>query len=75
MFGITIIFGLPMLVAGAMIDPQGLHLRGLVTYAAIMLVLLPFAGGWQLLAAQLVFPTAGRTRLGAVFSLWIGGMK
>jgi hypothetical protein len=73
MYAVALIFGVPMLVAGAMIDPEGLHLRGLVTYAAIMLVLLPFAGGWQLLAAQLVLPTAGRSRLGAMFSLWIGG--
>src|SRR5271156_24989 len=72
MYVIVPIFGLPLLIAGAMIDPQGLHLGGLITYAAIMLVAMPFLG-WQLLAAEFVFPSAGRTRLGAVIGLWIGG--
>jgi hypothetical protein len=72
-YAVTAIFGLPLLIAGAMIDPQGLHLRGLLTYTGIMLVLLPFMGGWQLLVTQLVVPTAGRSRVGAVFNLWIGG--
>jgi hypothetical protein len=72
MLGVTLIFGLPMLVAGAMIDPQGLHLWGLVTFTGIMLILLPIAG-WYLFATQLVLPTAGRRRLGAVFNLWLGG--
>jgi hypothetical protein len=67
-YAITAIFGLPLLIAGAMIDPQGLHLRGLITYTAIMLVLMPFAGGWQLLVTQLVVPTAGRSRVGAVLT-------
>jgi hypothetical protein len=72
MLGVTPVFGLPMLVAGAMIDPQGLHLWGLVSFTGIMLILLPI-GAWYLFAAQLVVPTAGRSRLGAVFNLWIGG--
>jgi hypothetical protein len=72
MYAITAIFGLPLLIAGAMIDPQGLHLGGLIMYAAIMLVAMPFFG-WQLLATELVLPSAGRTRLGAVIGLWIGG--
>ena len=70
---VTAIFGPPLLIAGAMIDPQGLHLRGLLTYTGIMVVLLPVAGGWQLLVTQLVVPTAGRSRVSAVFNLWIGG--
>jgi len=73
MFGVTIIFGLPMLIAGGMINPDGLRLGGLITYAVIMLILMPFGGGWLLLATQLVVPTAGRTRLGAVLSTWVGG--
>jgi hypothetical protein len=72
MYAITAVFGVPLLVAGAMIDPQGLHLGGLITYAAIMLVAMPFLG-WQLLATEFVFPSAGRTRLGAVIGLWVGG--
>jgi hypothetical protein len=61
-----------MLIAGAMIDPQGLHLSGMLTYTAIMLVLVPFAG-WFIFASQLVLPTAGSSRLGAVAGLWVGG--
>jgi hypothetical protein len=72
-YAVAAIFGLPLLIAGAMIDPQGLHLWGLLTYTGIMLVLMPFMGGWQLLVTQLVVPTAGRSRAGAVFNLWIGG--
>jgi hypothetical protein len=71
-YAITAIFGVPLLIAGAMIDPQGLHLGGLIMYGAIMLVAMPFLG-WQLLATEFVFPSAGRTRLGAVIGLWIGG--
>jgi hypothetical protein len=37
-----------------------------------MLVLLPFTA-WPIFAAQLVLPTAGRTRLRAVINTWIGG--
>ena len=73
MTAILLVFGAPLLIAGAMIDPQGLHLWGLITYTAIMLVLMPFAEGWQLLATQLILPTAGRSRLAAVVNLWLGG--
>ena len=55
-----------------MIDPQGLHPGGLITYAAVMLALMPI-GGWLLFASQLVLPSAGRSRLGAVIGLWLGG--
>jgi hypothetical protein len=72
MLGVTLVFGLPMLVAGGMIDPQGLPVRGLISVAGIMLVVVPI-GGWFVFATQLVLPTAGRSRLGAVFNLWIGG--
>jgi hypothetical protein len=69
---ILLIFGAPMLISEAMINPEGLHLRGLITYTAVMLIVMPFAG-WQLLLTQFVLPTAGRSRLGAVASLWFGG--
>jgi len=72
MYVITAIFGVPLLIAGAMIDPQGLHLGGLITYTAIMLVLMPF-GGWYLFASQLVLPSAGGSRVGAFIGLWLGG--
>ncbi len=55
-----------------MISPDGLHIRGLVSYAAIMLVIMPFAA-WQIFATQLVLPTAGPTRMRAVFNTWVGG--
>jgi hypothetical protein len=73
MFGVTIVFGVAMLIAGTMINPDGLRLGGLIAYAGIMLILMPFGGGWLFLATQFVVPTAGRTRLGAVFNTWIGG--
>jgi hypothetical protein len=72
MYGVAVVFGLPLLLAGAMIDPAGLHLWGLIGYTGIMLVLMPFAG-WPLLLTQFVLPTAGHSRLGAVASLWFGG--
>jgi hypothetical protein len=71
-YAITAIFGVPLLVAGAMITPQGLHLGGLITYTAIMLVLMPISG-WYLFATEFLFPPAGSSRLGAVVSFWIGG--
>jgi hypothetical protein len=56
-----------------MVMPEGLHLAGLVNYTLTMLVLMPFGGGWPLLATQFALPTAGRTRLAAVVNTWIGG--
>jgi hypothetical protein len=72
-FAVAVIFGVPLLIAGTMTNPEGLRLAGLINYTLIMLVLMPFSGGWLLLATQLVVPTAGRTRLAAVANTWIGG--
>ena len=72
MFAVTIMFGLPMLFAGAMLDPQDLNPPSLVRYWAIMLVLLPFAA-WPVLLTQLALPTAGHSRLAAIFNVWFGG--
>ncbi len=72
MFGVTIVFGGSLLIAGTMINPDGLRLRGLINYSLVMLVLMPFAA-WQIFATQLVLPTAGRTRLRAVINTWLGG--
>jgi hypothetical protein len=72
-FAVAAIFGLPLFISGAMVMPEGLHLGGLITYTLIMLVLMPFGGGWLVLATQFALPTAGRTRLGAVLNTWIGG--
>jgi hypothetical protein len=72
-FAVAAIFGLPLLISGAMVMPEGLRLVGLIEYTFIMLVLMPFGGGWLLLATQFVVPTAGSTRLAAVFNTWVGG--
>ena len=72
MLGIVLVFGLPMLVSGAMIDPEGLHLGGLLTVTAILLVVLPFMA-WQSFALVALFPPAGQSRARSVLSLWFGG--
>jgi hypothetical protein len=72
MFAVTIVFGLPMLYAGAMMDPQDLNIPGLVRYWAIMLVVLPIAA-WPVLLTQLALPTAGGSRLAAIVNVWFGG--
>jgi hypothetical protein len=72
-FAVAAIFGLPLLIAGTMVMPEGLRLAGLIEYTLIMMVLMPFGGGWLLLATQFALPTADHTRLAAVFNTWIGG--
>jgi hypothetical protein len=61
-----------MLLAGAMIDPGGLHLGGLLTFTAIVAVALPFIG-WPSLLLSAAFPPAGKSRLRSVVTFWIGG--
>jgi hypothetical protein len=61
-----------MLIAGGMVNPEGLHLWGLLTYAAIMLILMPITS-WPILVQAAVFPPAGGSRLGSVLITWIGG--
>ena len=68
MYAVAAVFGVPLLIAGTMTNPEGLHLIGLVNYTLVMLVLMLFGGGWQVLVTQLVLPTAGRTRLAAVLN-------
>ncbi len=72
MFAVVVVFGLPMLIAGAMIDPMDLNIGSLIEYWAIMAVFLPFVG-WPIFLAQLALPTAGRSRLAAVVNVWLGG--
>ena len=72
MYAVATIFGTSMLVAAAMLDPKAIKIDGLISYWAIMAAIFPFVG-WPLLLAQVVMPTAGRSRLGAVVSVWIGG--
>jgi hypothetical protein len=61
-----------MLLAGAMIDPGGLHMRGLLTFTVIVAVVLPFIG-WPSLLLSAAFPPAGVSRLRSVATFWIGG--
>src|SRR5438067_13149526 len=72
MVAVVVMFGLPMLFAGAMLDPQDLNVPALVRYWAIMLVLLP-VGAWPVLLTQLALPTAGRSRFAAIVNVWFGG--
>jgi hypothetical protein len=60
-----------MLLAGAMIDPGGLHLGGLLTFTAIVAVALPFIA-WPSLLLSAVFAPAGVSRLRSVVTFWIG---
>ena len=73
MYAVAAVFGAPLLIAGTMTNPEGLHLGGLIAYTLVMLILMPFGGGWLILITQLVLPTAGRSRLAAVLNTWIGG--
>ncbi len=68
---IAAIFGVPLLIAGAMIDPQGLHLGGLLAYSAIVFVILPFIA-WPSFLLSAVFRSAGESRSSSVLSFWIG---
>jgi hypothetical protein len=70
--GIAFVYGTVMLVAAVMVDPGGLHLWGLLAYAAIMLILMPFAG-WPILLQAAVYPPAGGSRIRSVLVTWIGG--
>jgi hypothetical protein len=71
MLGIVLAFAVPLLVAGAMIDPAGLHLGGLLAYTAIIFVALPFLG-WGSFLVVAAFPPAGESRSRSVLSFWIG---
>jgi hypothetical protein len=71
MLGIVLIFAVPLLLASAMIDPSGLHLGGMLAYAAVLFAILPFAA-WSSFALVAAFPSAGESRLRSVLSFWIG---
>jgi hypothetical protein len=61
-----------MLLAGAMIDPGGLHLGGLLTFTAIVALVLPCIAWPSLLLSAFLAP-AGKSRLRSVVIFWIGG--
>jgi hypothetical protein len=71
MLGIVLIFAVPLLLAGAMIDPAGLHLGGLIAYTAIVFVALPFVG-WGSFLLVAAFPAAGESRSRSLLAFWIG---
>src|ERR1700720_2538279 len=72
MYMVAAAFGLSMLVAAAMLDAKAITIEGLISYWVIMAAIFPFVG-WPILLAQVVMPSASRSRLGAVVSVWIGG--
>jgi hypothetical protein len=72
MLGIVLVFALPLLIAGAMIDPAGPHFGGLLAYSAIMFVVLPFIG-WSSFLIMAAYPAAGDSRARSVLSFWVGG--
>jgi len=71
MTSIVLVIALPLLIAGAMIDPHGLHLGGLLAYTAIVFVALPFAA-WGSFALVAAYPPAGEGRTRSVLGFWIG---
>src|SRR5215469_12655093 len=73
MGAIVLIFGVPMIVAAALISPSALHnlTHGLLFYAIVGLGL-PFVG-WQTFLAVFAFPPTGTRRVAAVLNLWLGG--
>lgn len=74
MLAVILVFGLPVLVAGAMIDPEPISVRALITYWGIMGAITPFAA-WPLFLIQIASPPAGRSRLAAVVNVWFGGTR
>src|SRR5690348_9472807 len=72
MLAVIRVFGLPVLVAGAMIDPEPISLRALITYWGLMGAITPFAA-WPLFLIQIASPPAGRNQLAAVVNVWFGG--
>src|SRR5258708_19075010 len=72
MYAVAAIFGTSMLVAAAMLDQKEIKIDGLISYWAIRAAIFPLVG-WPLLLAQVVMPSAGRSRLAAVVSVWLGG--
>src|ERR1051325_2092682 len=72
MLMVAVIFGLPMLIGGAMIEPQPISIHALISYWGVMALIMPFAC-WPLFIFQLAAPTAGRNRLTAVLNVWFFG--
>jgi hypothetical protein len=69
---VALIFGLPMLIGGAMIEPHAISIRALMSYWGVMALIMPFAC-WPLFIFQLALPTVGRNRVSAVLNVWLIG--
>ena len=71
MVAIAIIFGIPMIIAAALISPLHLHdlLYGLLVFSIMGAVLAPIVG-WPSFLIMFFFPTEGDSRLAAVFRFW-----
>ena len=70
---VVLIFGLPMVVAAALISPSALHnlVHGVLFYA-IVGVALPFVG-WRTFLTVFAFPPSGSGRVAAALEVWVGG--
>jgi hypothetical protein len=68
-----LLFGLPMIVAAALISPSGLHnlLHGWMFYAIVGLAL-PIVG-WRTFLIVFAFPPSGSSRVAAVLGTWLSG--
>jgi hypothetical protein len=72
MYAIVGIFGLPLLLAAAMISPTDLNLMGLLSCIVVAAIALPFIG-WRTFLITAVFPLPGESRSESLVQLWIGG--
>jgi hypothetical protein len=72
MTGVTLVFGLPLLLAGAMISPTDVRIIGLADCVGVMLIALPFVA-WRTFLIAAIFAPAGENRFASLVRLWIGG--
>jgi hypothetical protein len=72
MSAIVLIFGLPLLLAAAMISPTDLSVTGLISCIVLVAVALPFIG-WRTFLIAAIFPPPGESRSESLVRLWIGG--
>jgi hypothetical protein len=73
MFAVVLVFGVPMILAAALISPSALHnlVHGWMLYAVVAAGL-PFIA-WQTFLMIFAFPPSGTGRVAAVLRLWLGG--
>lgn len=71
MMAITLIFGLPLLLAGAMLSRTDVRLAGLVSCVLLAFVALPFIA-WRSFLIGAVFPPPGESRSGSLVRFWVG---